>query len=408
MRVDSFIASRIFSFGKDNISSVVIRIALLSVSLGLAVMLISVSVLIGFKEQIRDKIIGFAAHIQVVSFNNNQSVEETPFVFTDSLRAQLASFPAICSVHAVANKAGIIRTDDQIQGVILKGVDQAYDWNYLGQSLVSGTVPVYSDSVISDDVLISKQLANRLLLNPGDPLRMWFVSNDNRQARGRRFNISGIYETGLFEFDERFIFGDIRHVQRLNGWNESEVGTVEIKLDDIALLESTSEQVYYSLPIHLTSYDAYESYPHIFDWLNLQDMNVIIIVLLMIFVSGITMVSTLLIIILEKTRLIGLLKAMGAGNQLIKRVFLIHSLKILLYGMAYGNFIAIAFVLIQYHFGLFSLPAESYYLSEVPVSIAYLPFLSINLGAIILWFIAFILPVSVINAVSPAQSIKFN
>jgi lipoprotein-releasing system permease protein len=408
MRVDNFIASRIFSFGKDNISSVVIRIALISVSLGLAVMLISVSVLIGFKEQIRDKIIGFAAHIQVVSFNNNQSVEESPFVFSDSLRAQLGSIPAISSAHAVANKAGIIRTDDHIQGVILKGVDQTYDWHYLGQSLVSGVVPVFSDSVISDDVLISKQLANRLLLNPGDPIRMWFVGNDNRQARGRRFIVSGIYETGLFEFDERFIFGDIRHVQRLNGWNESEVGTVEIKLQDIGLLERTSEQVYYSLPIHLTSYDAYESYPHIFDWLNLQDMNVIIIILLMIFVSGITMVSTLLIIILEKTRLIGLLKAMGAGNQLIKRVFLIHSLKILLYGMGFGNFIAIAFVFIQYYFGLFRLPAESYYLSEVPVSIAWFPFFLINLGAVFLWMIAFILPVSVINAVSPAQSIKFN
>ena len=251
-------------------------------------------------------------------------------------------------------------------------------------------------------------MANCLLLNIGDPLRMWCIGSDTRQVRGRRFSVAGIYETGLIEFDERFIFGDLRHVQRLNGWQTNEVGTIEVMLHDIAMLEQSADDIYYSLPIDLTSSSAYESYPHIFDWLNLQDMNVIIIILLMVFVSGITMISTLLIIILEKTRLIGLLKAMGAGNHLIGRIFLLHSMKILLQGMFVGNAIALIFILLQYYYGLFKLPAESYYLSEVPVSLSWPAFLLVNFGAIVLWMLSFVLPVSLINKVSPARSIKFN
>ncbi len=408
MRIDKFIASRIFSFDKDNISAVVVRIAMLSVTLGVAVMLISVSVLIGFKHQIRDKVIGFAAHIQIVTFGNNHAIEESHFVADSALLAQLLATEGVKSVQKVAHKAGIIRTKDNIQAVVLKGVDKTYAWDYMQQSLIEGEIPDINLEATSNEVLISKFLANKLLLHAMDTLRMWFVGADGKQTRGRRFIVSGVYETGLVEFDERFIFGDLRHVQRLNGWQDSETGVIELMVNNISDINKIENSIYYSLPVQLASYSVYESYPHIFDWLGLQDMNVVIIIILMVFVSGITMISTLLIIILEKSRLIGLLKTMGAANVVIRRIFLIHSVRLLAKGMLLGNAIALIFILLQQQFGFLKLPADAYYLSQVPVSLAWIHFVLVNLGLIFLWLTSFIIPISVINKISPIKSIKFN
>lgn len=408
MRPESFIASRIFSASKENLSASIVRVAILSVAMGLAVMVISVAIVVGFKEQIRDKVIGFVAHIQIEPLNNNASWEITPLNIDQGLMDYLVNTKGIRHVQPVANKAGIIKTEDHIQGVVLKGVGPDYNWSYLEKNVIAGKVPLISDSLRSDEVLISKNIADKLYLKTGDMLRMWFVSAENQQTRGRRFKVTGIYETGLAEFDEVFLFGDIQHVQRLNNWLPNQVGAIEVAVQDIDAMKLIADDLYFKLPAELVASTANENYPHIFDWLQLQDMNVIIIIILMILVSGITMISTLLIIILERTPMIGILKAMGAGNRFIQNIFLINSLSILLKGMLWGNLISISFCLLQLQFGFLKLPADSYYLTEVPIHFNLFHILLINLGSILIWFITLSVPTSIISRIQPSKAIRFS
>ena len=339
MNAATFISKRIFSLSKENLSSTVMRIAVTSVALGIAIMLISIAVVIGFKNQIKDKVVGFVAPIHIQALNQNESIEETPFLFDSVLNARLDK-PFITEMHKTANKAGIIKTDDEIQAVVLKGVDSDYNWNYIGSYLIDGEIPQYVENERSNDVLISNIIASKMNLNVGDLVRIWFVDQDLK-ARGRKFNVIGVYETGLQECDERYVYCDLNQIRRLNGWNNGEVGHLEIWIDNEKNIDDYNEQIYYSIPTHLVSYTAMETYPQIFDWLELQDMNVIIIIVLMLLVAGITIISMLLIIILERTSTIGLLKAMGASNGLIRSIFLKRSCRILLIGMAIGNVIGI-------------------------------------------------------------------
>lgn len=407
MRSDRFIASRIFQQGKSHVSAGIVRIAVLSVALGIAVMLVSVAVVVGFKQQIRDKVIGFVAHIQIEPLSNNSSLEAAPISIESAYMAELAAMQEVRHVQKVALKAGIVKTEEHIQGLVLKGVDSGYNWDYLNQYLTEGNLPEVNDSIRTDEVLISTQLASRLLLKTGDPLRMWFVSPENQQTRGRRFIVSGIYETGLAEFDAMYIFGDLRHVQRLNNWDDNQAGMIELLLWNVDDLQKVADRVYYSTPFDLTSTTAREAYPHIFDWLDLQDMNVIILIILMVLVSGITMISTLLIIILERTAMIGILKALGADNQIIRRIFLINSLRILIKGLIWGNAAAILLILLQLQFGFLKLPAESYYLSEVPFHFSLLHLLLINAGAVLIWMLTLLIPTSIVQRIQPSKAIRF-
>ncbi|MBU1010908.1 MAG: ABC transporter permease [Bacteroidetes bacterium] len=408
MRIEAFIARRFFSYSKSSISGIVIRIAVLSVAIGVAVMIAAVSIVIGFKTQIRDKVIGFASHIQIEALDNNASYEVTPVQLDQKLFDLLYGTKGIVHVQGVANKAGIIKTDEQIQGIVLKGVGPDYDWKYMSAKLISGSAINLNDTARSDEVIVSKILADKLMLKTGDDLRVWFVSNDQHQPRGRRFTISGIYETGLTEFDELHIFGDIRQVQRLNQWDSDMVGTVELKLDNLENLVAFGEMIDYQIPADLVAYTARQTYPHIFDWLDLQDMNVVVIIVLMVLVAGITMISTLLIIILERTSMIGVLKAMGAANAMIRRIFLVHSLDILVRGLLIGNAIGIGFCLLQYYGGFLKLPSESYYLSAVPIDLSAINVLLINLGTIFIWFVMLLIPTVVISRIVPSKAIRFN
>jgi lipoprotein-releasing system permease protein len=408
MRPETFIASRLFSASKDNISSTVVRIAILSITLGLSVMIISVAVVVGFKEQIRDKVIGFVTHIQIESLSNNLSWDVSPFSVEKSLIDKLHAIDGIKHVQAVASKAGIIKTEEHIQGVVLKGVGVDYDWSYLSKNIIVGSKPFITDSARTEDVLISKKLANKLNLVVGDPLRMWFVSGESQQTRGRKFLITGIYETGLAEFDDMYIFGDIQHVQRLNNWEADQFDALEVAIYDVNEMNPISEEIYFTLPVNLTASTAKESYPHIFDWLDLQDMNVVIIIFLMVLVSGITMISTLLIIILERTSMIGILKAMGAGNKLIQRIFFINSLALFAKGVFWGNLISLSFCLLQIQFGFLKLPAESYYLSEVPIHLDFFHVFFVNLGAMIIWFLTLFIPTKVISKIQPSRAIRYS
>ena len=405
MNAATFISKRIFSLSKENLSSTVMRIAVTSVALGIAIMLISIAVVVGFKNQIKDKVIGFVAPIHIQALNQNESIEETPFLYDSLLNARLDK-PFITEMHKTANKAGIIKTDDEILAVVLKGVDHDYNWSYIRSYLVEGVAPKYIENERSNDVVISNIIAHKMKLKVGDPVRIWFVDPEMK-ARGRKFNVVGIYETGLQECDERYLYCDLNQIRRLNGWDNGEIGHLEIWVDNQDLIGEYNDQIYYSIPTNLVSYSAMESYPNIFDWLQLQDMNVIIIIALMLLVAGITIISMLLIIILERTSTIGLLKAMGASNGLIRRVFLKRSFCILLIGMIIGNIIGIGLCLIQLHYNVIALSPESYYLSAVPIELNWHYILALNIGTMILWILMLLLPTMLINNVRPSKSIRF-
>ena len=405
MNAATFISKRIFSLSKENLSSTVMRIAVASVALGIAIMLISIAVVVGFKNQIKDKVIGFVAPIHIQALNQNESIEETPFLFDSVLNARLDK-PFITEMHKTANKAGIIKTDEEIQAVVLKGVNFEYNWKYIESYIVDGEIPQYTENERSNDVVISNIIAHKMNLNIGDPVRIWFVDTEMK-ARGRKFNVKGIYETGLQECDERFVYCDLNQIRRLNGWDNGEIGHLEIWVDNEALINEYNRQIYYSIPTELVSYSAMESYPQIFDWLELQDMNVVIIIVLMLLVAGITIISMLLIIILERTSTIGLLKAMGASNGLIRSIFLRRSCRILLIGMAIGDVIGIGLCLIQKFTNIISLSPESYYLSAVPIELNIWHIIILNVGTMILWVMMLLLPTMLINNVRPSKSIRF-
>ena len=405
MNAATFISKRIFSLSKENLSSTVMRIAVTSVALSIAIMLISIAVVVGFKNQIKDKVVGFVAPIHVQALNQNESIEETPFVLDSVLKARLDK-PFITEIHKTANKAGIIKTDDEIQAVVLKGVDYDYNWGYINKYLVDGDIPQYIENERSNDVVISNIIAHKMNLKVGDPVRIWFVDKDMK-ARGRKFTITGIYETGLQECDERYVYCDLDQIRKLNGWENGEIGHLEIFVDNQSDIRDYNRQVYYSIPTELVSYSAMETYPQIFDWLELQDMNVVIIIVLMLLVAGITIISMLLIIILERTSTIGLLKAMGASNGLIRSIFLKRSCRILLIGMVIGNVFGIGLCLIQKFTNLISLSPESYYLSAVPIELNLWHILALNIGTMILWVLMLLLPTMLINNVRPSKSIRF-
>ena len=400
-----FISERLFSLSKEHLSSTVMRLAVASVALAIAVMIISLAVVVGFKNQIRDKVIGFVAPIHIQALDLNDSYEEQPFKMDERLVKVLADNKAIRHYQRVADKAGMIKTDEEIQGVVMKGVGQEYDWSYFDGNLVEGAVPRYADSARSDEVLLSKLIADRMLLSVGDPVRVWFIDED-MQARGRKFIVKGIFETGLLEFDERFVFCDLNQVRRLNHWEDDETGAVEVWTDPNDM-DKVNEKLYFSIPATLASYTARDSNSQIFDWLDLLDTNVWLILVLMFLVAGITMISMLLIVIIEKTSTVGLLKAMGASNRFVRRVFLHRSLRILLVGMAIGNVIGLGFCFLQYYTGVIRLNPETYYLSSVPVEIHLSTILILNAVTLALWMLLQLIPTSIINRIRPARSIRF-
>ncbi|MBR4147925.1 MAG: ABC transporter permease [Bacteroidales bacterium] len=406
MSGSKFISDRLFSLSKGHLSSTVMRLAVTSVALAIAVMLISLAVVVGFKHQIRDKVVGFVAPIHIQALDRNESYEEQPFVVDERLSQALDKTDGIKHYQMVANKAGMIKTDEEIQGVVMKGVGADYDWNYFKDYLVEGVVPQYVDGERSNDVMLSKNIANKLLLSVGDPARVWFIDED-MQARGRKFNVVGIYETGLSEFDERYVFCDLDQIRRLNHWEDNETGLVEVWIDDMDAMADVNNSLYFSIPGTLASYTARESNPQIFDWLDLLDTNVWLILVLMFLVAGITVISMLLIIIIEKTSTIGLLKAMGASDAFVRKVFMQRSIRILLIGMLIGNVIGIGFCLLQRFTGFIHLNPATYYLSSVPIELHLVTVLLLNAGTFVLWILMLLIPTSIINRIRPSKSIRF-
>ena len=406
MNVEYFIAKRLFTAKEENNSYTkpILRIAILAIALSVAIMLLSVMVVTGFKNDISDKIIGFGSHITISSFSDNQSYETTPIQISDSLYSSILEYPGVKQINTFATKAGIIKANDEILGVILKGVSFNYDWTFFNNNLIAGKCFKVNDSIKTNQVLISENSANILQLGVGDDLIMYFVQDP---PRVRKFEISGIYNTALYDFDKLFVIGDIKHIQSLNSWGDSSVGGVEISVNNFNNLDQITQKIYEKIPYNLNAQSIKEKTPQIFDWLDLQDVNVRIILILMLIVGGVNMITALLILILERTKMIGLLKAMGANNWSVRRVFLYSSLHLIFKGLFWGNFIALGLAFIQKRFSIISLDPNIYYMSKVPINFDFTNIVLLNIGTIIVCYLILILPSIIITKITPVKAIRF-
>ncbi|MBK6345456.1 MAG: ABC transporter permease [Bacteroidales bacterium] len=405
MNFEYFISRRIRSRDGSSFSRPIVKVSVAGIALGLAVMLISVAILQGFQTQVRDKVSGFGGHIQITGFDSNNSYEPTPIDKNDAKISQLQRLPGILNIQEFGLKAGIIKTEDQIEGVVLKGVNADYDWQFLKDKLTEGSIPEFKDTSAGIDVLISQKLANLLGFKAGDDLRMYFIIDNT--ARGRKFRVSGIYNTGMAEFDEMYVFGDIRHIRKLNGWDGNLVSGIEINIRDFDHLNEIAGQVYNIIGFKLNTQTIKQLYPQIFDWIEIQDLNVLIILILMALVSGITMISTLLILILEHTRDIGMLKALGATNGSIRKIFIYASVNITFYGLIWGNAVALSLVFLQKKSGFIPLPEDSYFVSVVPVDIGLQAILLINLATVMICTLMMLIPSLVIRYIAPVKAIRY-
>ncbi len=407
MNVAYFIAKHIAPGRTEAYARPVIRIAVISIALGLALMMASVAIVIGFKHSISNKVTGFSAPLQIVAFTRNESLEETPLTLQPKFLEKLRKNTEITHIQFTAQKGGVLKTKDQIQGIVLKGVGKNYDWRYLKQNLTAGHLPVFPPGHPGKEVLISQTLANKLRLKPGDAIRVWFIGKDATAALGRKFTISGIYHTGLEEFDNRYVIGDLRQIQHLNGWKSNQTGSIELEVKDFKKLRAIAQGIYESIPYNLNINTIYDNYPEIFNWLDLLDTNVAVILILMILVAGITMISTLFILIIERTNMVGLLKTLGAANPVIRQIFLYKAAYIIGRGMLWGNLLGLLFYFIQLYFRPFRLNPVSYYVSYVPVELSLPHFLLLNAGTFVLCLLMLVIPSYYIVRIRPAKALRY-
>lgn len=411
MNVEYFIARRIhFRHDKKNVSRPAVRIAIIGIAIGLAVMLLTVSIVLGFKQEIRNKTIGFGGHIQISNFDTNNSYEMLPVTLRQGLKDSLAAIPGVKNLSGFATKPGIIKTDESFQGIVLKGIGTDFDQEFFTTNLVEGGFIEPGDS-LRNEALISQHLARLFRLKTGDSFFTYFVQD---QVRARKFTIKGIYSTNFIEYDKLFVITDIRHIQQLNGWRENQVSGYELRIADFKLLDGISNEVY-ALTANIQSEDGKSYYtrtireinPQIFAWLDLLDINVWVILALMLAVAGFNMISGLLILILERTSMIGILKSIGATNWSIRRIFLYHSLFLIGKGMMWGNIAGLAFITLQYFTGIIPLDPEAYYVSTVPVLFHWPLFIILNAGTLLISIAMMIGPSYLITKILPATIIRY-
>lgn len=411
MNYELFLAKRIIAAKqyKSSISSPIIKIAITAIALGIIIMLISIATGVGLQHKIKEKISGFNGHVQITNYeDNNSQITVSPVSTDQDFYPRFKNIEDIKSVQIFATKAGIIRTDSDFEGVIFKGVGSEFDWSFFNSYLTDGSILHFNDEV-SNLVLISKITADRLKLKVGDNFNLFFVKDDpNNPPNVRKLTIAGIYNSGFKEFDENYVIGDIRHIQRLNKWENNEIGGFEVLINDFDELEDKGNEIYNSVPSILNAQTISEKYPAIFEWLQLFDTNIIVIIGIMILIAGINMITALLVLILERTQMIGILKALGSSNWSIRKVFLYNAAYLVAIGLFWGNLIGIGLLLIQKNSGIIQLNPESYYVSEVPVYIGIEYILILNFGTLILCLIMLLIPSYIVSKISPVKAIKFD
>jgi len=414
LNTELFIAKRI-TFDKEtkqSISRPIIKICIFGISLGLAVMIISVAIVVGFKHEIRKKIIGFGSHIQIVNYDLNTSFETSPISRNQHFYPSLDSLKGIKHIQVFATKPGIIKTKADIQGAIVKGVGSDFDWSFFNENLVEGKSFTVNDSVKTNEVLISKYLSLLLKLKVGDRFIMYFI---DKRPRPRSFIVSGIYETSLEEFDRQFILADIGHIKKLNNWEDDQISGFEVLIDNYNdidnmtyVVRSIAGSTFNEEGQKLQVINIKEKYPQIFDWLNLIDKNVWIILGLMLIVAAFNMISGLLILILDRTNMIGILKAIGTGNKSIKNIFLYQSAFLMIKALFWGNVIGLGICWIQDYFKLLKLNQTSYFIDYAPINFNLFHIVILNIGTLVITMVILLLPSIIISNINPVKTIRFN
>ena len=417
LNLELFIARRIFSDreNKKKFSRSIISFALFGIAFGLMLMILSVAVVTGFKNEIRDKVIGFGAHIQIVNFDTNTSFETVPVYKNQSWLGKLNDLKEVKHVEEFATKPGIIKSDTEMTGMVLKGIGTDFDWKFFRENLVAGSIFSVNDTIGSDKVLISRQIASLMKLKVGDPVYCYFLNDQGTEQRMRKFSVSGIYQSSLEEFDRLFVLADIQQVRKLNNWRPDQVSGFEVSIDNFDKISEVTRKVK-ELTVHYSEQDTVmlrpvsitSKYPQIFDWLNLLDMNVWIILVLIILVAGFNMVSGLLILILERTTMIGTLKAVGSSNASIRKVFLYLAAFLLGRGMLWGNIAGIGICLAQSWFHIFRLDPGSYYLEYVPINLKLTHLLLLNAGTLVITLLMLVVPSWYVSRISPDRAIRFD
>lgn len=413
MNFPLFIARKMYREGDvgKHFSRPAVFIAMLGIAIGLAVMIVAVAVIVGFKKEVRDKIVGFGSHIQITDLYASQSYEARPIVANDSLLKALAAYPQVGRVQRYSARPGIIKTDDAFQGMILKGIGQDYDTEFFRKHLVEGELPQFSDTTSTNQVLISKTLAGKLKLKLGDKIDTYYIQDD---VRVRRLAVAGVYQTNFIEYDNLFLLTDIRLVNRLNKWKGEQVSGIELQLNEPSQLDEVTYAIGNSFEdyrdrdgVRYCVRNVEQLNPAIFAWLEILDVNIWVILILMMGVAGFTMISGLLIIIIERTSMIGVLKSLGANNDVIRRTFLWFSVFLIGKGMLWGNLLGMGFYFLQSRLGIFRLDPDTYYMDTVPVSFNIWLFLLLNVGTLVVSVFMLLGPSYLITRIHPANSMRY-
>lgn len=387
-----------------------------AIAISMIMMIVSVATGIGLQHKIREKVSAFNGHIIISNFDNNQSqTTDVPISKNQDFYPEFTRVPGVTHIQAVASKSGIIRTEETFEGIVFKGVGPDYEWREVRSFLTEGRLPRVKGDLVAE-VLVSEYLAKRLGLELGSKFNTFFIKEDADNPRPNLLvcTISGIYNSGLQEFDATHVLGDIRHLQRINRWKPDQVGAFEVFIDDFSKIESMGRAVYentFSSENPAQSLDAQtiaDKYYHIFEWLVLFDFNIVVILVVMMAVATINMVVALLVLILERTQLIGILKAMGAGSWLVRKIFLYNAAYLILRGLFWGNLIGISLVLLQAHFGIVKLNPENYYVTEAPVYLNFMHVLWLNLGTMVVCLLVLLVPSAIIARISPVRAIRFD
>lgn len=394
---------------KSSISAPIIKIAIAAVAIGMLMMIVSVAAGMGLQQKIREKVSAFNGHVSITNFDDNQSeVSVNPIDIKQEFYPKFKTIDGISHIQAVASKAGIIRTEDAFEGIVFKGVGKDYRWKNIDEYIIQGKKPNLSED-LNSEVLISQYLADRLQLILGDKFNTFFMKDQNNQRPNLRvFSIVGIFNSGLKEFDGTYIIGDIRHVQRINKWQPNQIGSFEVFIDDFANIDSKSKEIYAEIGSTLDTQSITAKYSFIFEWLKLFDFNIILIIGIMILVATINMAVALLVLILERTRMIGILKALGGNNAFIRKIFLYNAFYLIIRGLFWGNLIGIGLILIQQYTGVVTLNPENYYVNEAPVLINWWIIGALNIGTMFFCLIILLVPSYIITKISPVQAIRFS
>jgi lipoprotein-releasing system permease protein len=410
LNYELFIAKRIIAGKKykNSISSPIIKIAITAIALGIIIMLIAVATASGLQTKIRDKMAGFKGHVQIVNYdNNNSDVSTTPINIEQDFYPEFENIAGIKNVQIFASKGGIIRTDTDFEGIIFKGVSSDYDWSFFEEYLVAGKVPDFEQRR-TKEVLLSQTVMNRLQLKLNDTIACTFLKTaSSTLPSNRKYNISGIYDSGFAPFDKNMMIGDIREVQKLNKWTENQVGGFEVLLNNFDDIEEKSDEIYREISLTLNANSITNLYPTVFDWIQLFDNNVWFIIGIMILIAGINMITALLVLILERVQMIGILKALGSGNASIRKIFLYNATYLILKGLFWGNTIGLSLIGLQYFFEIITLNPETYYVAKMPVHISIGEIFALNIGTLVLCFLMLVIPSYIVTKINPSKSIKF-